>query len=293
MPEHFVAPPEWGWYIVWYFYCGGIAGGAYLLGTLLRLRGVARDAPVSRLAFMLSFAAMAVCPVLLTLDLGQPSRFWHMLIDTNDGGLAFKYWSPMSVGAWVLLIFGAFCTATFAAAVAQARGWEPKGRLGALLRLASHRRFLIAGSVFGLFLAGYTGVLLSVSNQPLWSDTWALGGLLLASGLSIAAAALVLLAKWNRADAATTGVLHDIDGSFIGLELLLLVVCFASLGSLGFEYARWPWLLLWLLVLAAIVGPIVLRRRAAGGGVIPAAAMVLVGGLALRIVVVFAPQAHA
>ena len=293
IPEHFAAPPEWGWYIVLYFYCGGIAGGAYLLGTLLKLRGNTHDAPVSRLAFMLSFAAMAVCPVLLTLDLGQPWRFWHMLIDRSHGGLAFKYWSPMSVGAWVLLVFGSFCTATFAASIAHAPGSEPKGRLGALLRIAYGRGFLLVGSVFGLFLAGYTGVLLSVSSQPLWSDTWALGGLFLASGLSIAAAALVLLATWRHADVATTGFLRDVDGSFIALELMLLVICFASLGSVGIEFARWPWLLLWLLVLAASVGSLVLRRRLAGAGVIPAAALVLVGGLALRIVVVFAPQAHA
>ena len=293
MPQHFVAPPEWGWYIVWYFYCGGIAGGAYLLGTLLKLRGGARDAPVANLAFVLSFAAMAVCPVLLILDLGQPGRFWHMLIDRSNGGLVFKYWSPMSVGGWVLLVFGGFCTASFAAAVAQRRGAEPKGRLGALLRFAGHPRFLVVGSVFGLFLAGYTGVLLSVSNQPFWSDTWALGGLFLASGLSVAAAALVLLARWRHADLATTGFLREVDGSFIALELMLLVLCFASLGSVGAEYARWPWLLLWLLVLGSSVGSLVVRRRVPGGGVVPAAAMVLVGGLALRIVVVFAPQAHA
>ena len=74
---------------------------------------------------------------------------------------------------------------------------------------------------------------------------------------------------------------------------MLLVICFASLGSVGVEYARWPWMLLWLLVLAASVGSLVVRRRTAGGGVVPAAAMVLIGGLALRIVVVFAPQAPA
>ena len=39
MPQHFVASPEWHWYIVWYFFLGGIAGGAYALGTLLRLVG--------------------------------------------------------------------------------------------------------------------------------------------------------------------------------------------------------------------------------------------------------------
>ena len=43
--------------------------------------------------------------------------------------------------------------------------------------------WITVGAVLGLFIAGYTGVLLAVSNQPVWSDTWALGGLFLASGL--------------------------------------------------------------------------------------------------------------
>jgi formate-dependent nitrite reductase membrane component NrfD len=43
MTEHFVAPPLWEWYIVWYFFLGGLAGGAYLIGTLLRLVGDPRD----------------------------------------------------------------------------------------------------------------------------------------------------------------------------------------------------------------------------------------------------------
>ena len=37
MPQHFVASPQWEWYIVWYFFLGGLAGGAYPLGTILRL----------------------------------------------------------------------------------------------------------------------------------------------------------------------------------------------------------------------------------------------------------------
>ncbi len=44
MPQHFVTPPQWEWYIVWYFFLGGLAGGAYLLGTILRLMGDERDA---------------------------------------------------------------------------------------------------------------------------------------------------------------------------------------------------------------------------------------------------------
>src|SRR5262249_45529646 len=113
MTEHFVAPPQWQWYIVWYFFLGGLAGGAYLIGTLLRLLGDARDQRIARLAFLLAFPAMIVCPILLTLDLGRPGRFWHMLVNSRTWGLNFKYWSPMSVGAWALLVFGFFATLSF------------------------------------------------------------------------------------------------------------------------------------------------------------------------------------
>ena len=40
-------------------------------------------------------------PVLLVMDLGRPMLFFNML-------RVFKYRSPMSVGAWILSLFGAF-----------------------------------------------------------------------------------------------------------------------------------------------------------------------------------------
>src|SRR5580765_9049743 len=59
MPQHFVAPPEWHWYIVWYFFLGGIAGGAYALGTLLRLVGDPQDEGAARTAFLVAFPTFA------------------------------------------------------------------------------------------------------------------------------------------------------------------------------------------------------------------------------------------
>jgi len=197
MPQHFVAPPQWEWYIVWYFFLGGLAGGAYLIGTLLRLLGDARDQRVARLAFLVAFLAMVICPILLTLDLGHPARFWHMLVNSRTGALNFKYWSPMSVGAWALLGFGFFATLSFIEALVQ----EGRLRHGLARGIADvmggvlGRLFMVLGALFGLFVAGYTGVLLSVSNQPVWSDTWALGGLFLASGLSVGAATLAIVAR--------------------------------------------------------------------------------------------------
>jgi formate-dependent nitrite reductase membrane component NrfD len=283
MAQHFVAPPQWEWYIVWYFFLGGLAGGAYLLGTLLRLFGDGRDAGVSRLAFLVALPALAICPILLTLDLGRPLRFWHMLVDSRTFGLNFKYWSPMSVGVWVLLIFGAFALVSFLEAfLGEERFPYLRGALG--------RLFTIVGAFFGVFLAGYTGVLLSVSNQPVWSDSWALGGLFLASGLSVAAAALVLLAPLSASGPSTEAKLSRADRFFIGLELVLLAVFFVTLGAMGARFLEPRWLGLWALVLVGTLVPLVLPRSVTRGRAWLAPCLVVVGGLALRIVVIFGAQ---
>src|SRR5262245_61058708 len=284
MPQHFVAPPQWEWYIVWYFFLGGLAGGAYLLGTILRLLGDRRDAGVARLAFLVAFPALAICPIVLTLDLGRPLRFWHMLIDSRTLGLNFKYWSPMSVGVWVLLIFSVFALVSFVEAVVG----EDRFRL---LRGAFGRLFLVVGAFFGVVLAGYTGVLLTVSNQPIWSDTWALGGLFLASGLSVAAAALALLA-WSAVGAPSTAAkLTRADRYFIALELAMLMLFFVSLGAMGARFLEPRWLILWAVVLVGTLVPLILSRSAHSGRMaLLAGCLVLLGAFALRMVVIFGAQ---
>jgi len=295
VPQHFVAPPQWEWYIVWYFFLGGLAGGAYLIGTLLRLLGDPRDEGAARLAFLVAFPAMAICPLLLTLDLGHPLRFWHMMVNSRTWALNFKYWSPMSVGAWALVGFGLFATLSFIEAlVRDGRLGHPIARgIAAVMGGALGRVFMVVGALLGLFVAGYTGVLLSVSNQPIWSDTWALGGLFLASGLSVSAATLGILAR-TRADAfATEGKLTRADRIFIVLELLLLVAFFATLGALAGRLFAPRWIVLWLLVAIGTLVPLVMSRAPGAGrrgSPVLAGWLVLLGGLALRIVVVFGAQ---
>jgi polysulfide reductase chain C len=155
------------------------------------------------------------------------------------------------------------------------------------------RVFMVVGALLGLFVAGYTGVLLSVSNQPIWSDTWALGGLFLASGLSVSAATLAILAR-TRADAfATEGKLTRADRIFIVLELLLLVAFFATLGALAGRLFAPRWIVLWLLVAIGTLVPLAMSRTPGAGrrgSPVLAGWLVLLGGLALRIVVVFGAQ---
>ena len=307
--EHFVRAPDWTWYILGYFFFAGLTGGCYALATLLRLVGDPLDEEAARLGFYASFVTVLVCPLLLTADLGASWwKFWHMLVDVTPGdtGLIFKYWSPMSVGAWALLVFGFFATVSaLEAFVLERRAGgssdAPARPLGGVLG----RAFNIVGGILALFFASYTGVLLSVSNQPIWSDTWMLGGLFLASGLSGSAALMALLTRYRPAASFSLGRLHEADGYFSILELALLVVFFITIGVAGAAGRTLPWLPLWVLALVGIGASLVAARGhmrirpAAGGSAVIArtradtlvvSLVVLLGVLALRAAVIFGAQ---
>ncbi|TMG36572.1 MAG: polysulfide reductase [Chloroflexi bacterium] len=293
--EHFTVAPHWEWWILGYFFLAGIAGGSYALGTMLRLVGDRRDQPAARVAFLIAFPVLVVCPILLTVDLGQPFRFWHMLIDSSSGVPVFKYWSPMSLGAWALTVFGIFAFVSFVEAlVLDGRIRHPLGnRLARALSGIFGRLFLVVGTLLGLFVAGYTGVLLSVSNQPVWSDTWTLCGLFFVSGLS-AATAVIGIWVWRRRDArVTTEKLSEADRYFVIMELVLLALFFITLGSVVSKILSGGWLLLWLLVLAGALVPLAVHFRPAWARQVPPlvpAVFALVGVLALRAVIIFSAQ---
>jgi len=307
--QHFVRSPEWTWYILFYFFLAGLSGGSYLIATLLRLRGDPADEPAARLGYYVAFPPMLVSPLLLALDLTQPARFWHMLWNTTPGeaGLNFKYWSPMSVGAWALVVFGAIATVSFVEVLVRDRVIR-LGFADRVVRVLDGTRgkiFNAVGAVFGLFIAGYTGVLLSVSNQPVWSDTWALGGLFLASGLTGSAALLLLLTRYRSQARASVGMLELSERMYALLELALIgvfVITLIPAGALG-EVFGFPWLLLWLVVLAGLLpglGPLFTARLAvtADGAVtvpvarvaVAAPSLVLLGVLALRAAIIFSIQ---
>ena len=48
--NYFVASPDWGVWIIAYFYLGGIAAGAYFLAILIEWFGAEEDRPLARIA---------------------------------------------------------------------------------------------------------------------------------------------------------------------------------------------------------------------------------------------------
>jgi protein NrfD len=297
----FTASPHWAWWITLYFFVGGIAGSAFFLASLLHLFGRPPDRPLVRLGYYVAVVGVFISGFLLTIDLPRPLRFWHMLIQNHTGEPMFKPWVPMSVGVWGLLLFGLFSFLAALAALSEERE-RPRLLQSAPVRILRRRGpsivIAVLGSIFGLLIAGYTGVLLAVTNRPIWADSTLLGLLFLVSGASTGAAALILLAVWRRAGhPASLDWLSWFDRNVLILELLVLIVFLVSLGSVARVFLSWWGALLVVGVVGAgILIPLLLERGDrvhAPRHLVRSASLVLLGGFLLRVVVLFsANQIH-
>jgi formate-dependent nitrite reductase membrane component NrfD len=304
---------------VLYFFLGGLAGGSYCLAAIIDLFGRPEDRPLARLGYYVAFPCVVLSGPLLTADLGKPLRFWHMMIESHTYRPMFKYWSPMSIGAWALLVFGLFTFLSFLGALAEegqpstaASGvakapasirWPAAlrtigGRWPTLRRLSAPsglgRVISLFGAVFGLYIAGYTGVLLAVTNRPIWSDTPLLGMLFVVSAASTSAALLMLLA--HRSGWTLPGLvnLHRMEDWVITLELGVLVALMVSLGPVLRAWLNAWGLSLVIVIILGMVAPLVLSwraRRLRQWNRTTGAVLVLVAGFLLRVIIVFSAEA--
>lgn len=300
MPEvvpstFFTDPPHWGWLIVWYFFLGGLAGGAAFIAALLELIGRPADRPLVRIAYYIAFPAMVIGTLLLIIDLGRPERFWHMVIQSETGRPMLKPWSPISFGTWLVALFTIFTFLGFLRAIVE-DGYVRWPALAGGLRRLPWKVVAVIGGLLGLWVAGYTGVLLTVTNRPIWGDTAFMGLLFLISGASTAAAALILAGHTLRV-APPTSVrrLERLDVGMMVLELLALVALVVSLGAVARVWLSWWGALLVIgVVLAGILVPLALHWRPSLLGrqaSVTAAVLVLIGGFLLRVVIILSSEA--
>lgn len=291
---YFSASPDWGWLIVLYFFFGGLAGGCYFLAGLIDLVGRAEDRPLARLGYFIAFPCVILSALLLTFDLHRPLRFWHMLIESNTFRPMFKIWSPISLGSWALLIFGLFALLSFLSSLTEdnrldwprTRLFRPPGVLGSIIALV--------GGLVAFFVAGYTGVLLAVTNRPIWSDTPLLGMLFIISAASISAALMFLLAHASRRAMPDLAALHRMDAWVVALEFFVLIAVMISLGPLFRAWLNaWGLLLFFGVIVVGMLIPLALYWRRDWLGDLNAtttAALILLGGFLLRLVIVFSAQ---
>lgn len=296
----FTTPAHWTWYIIPYFFIGGIAGGAFFIAGALDLLGRAEDAPVVRWGYVIAAAGAVVSGILLILDLNQPLRFWHLLVRADNFPLPIiKPWSPISVGSWGLTFFGAAASA-MALAILSSHGtlpWKwPRIFRAGWLKIP----LILAGMGFGLFVASYTGVLLSVTNRPVWADSPLVGAMFVASGLSTATAALLVAVSTTGGSVpgSVRKRLSHLDTRLLLLELLAIAAFLVSLGPvIDLWISGWGILLVFGVIGAGILAPLAIQHRPTWfRGVLPerrelaAAVLVLVGGFLLRTVIVLVSE---
>jgi formate-dependent nitrite reductase membrane component NrfD len=307
----FVADPHWGWWIIWYFFLGGIAAGAYFTSALIELVGAEQDRRLARAGYIVAFPMIVVCGVLLILDLDRPTRFWHMLVrselvheawaagwplSARGWGLMFqapllKYWSPMSIGSWALSLFGLCSLLSFEATLwpqGRIARWMERPRFGTAIR--------VLGCGVGFFVAAYTGALLTATNQPIWSDSAWIAALFLTSAASTGAAAMAVLLRWNKtADAQSLANFERADLVAVCMELAIFAVFLISLGSLlSVLLSTWHGRLLAIAVpVLGMLVPLAIHLRPRWGGrhaATLAAVCVLLGGFLLRYAILSTPR---
>jgi formate-dependent nitrite reductase membrane component NrfD len=58
--------PDWHLLIVWYFFLGGIAGGAYFTAAIADNFGSRKDKSVIRIGYVLALLLIGLCGILLS-----------------------------------------------------------------------------------------------------------------------------------------------------------------------------------------------------------------------------------
>lgn len=204
--------PLWRWEIIWYFFFGGLAAGNYVIASIVSLFGAQDDRVVARAGYYLSLLTLLPCPLLLIKDLGRPERFLHML-------RLFKVKSPMSMGTWALVSFSLFSGIT---AVIQAARDGLLGRWwGARVLAALPQRLIsLPGTASGLFLGGYTGVLLTATSVPLWSRSKVLGAVFISSAISTSSALISLVLRLTGAPAHALHKLERFEWAALIVEMV-------------------------------------------------------------------------
>ncbi len=288
---------NWGWEIPVYLFLGGLVAGLLIaVSAVVLLRGREGVTEGMRRGLLATPVLLSLGMGALFLDLTYKLHVWRFYT-------AFKPAAPMSWGSWILLavypVMALMVMALPPALLAKPleNGRSLVGRVAAWS--GRHLRALaLAGLAGGALLGVYTGVLLSATGaQPLWSSG-ALGLLFLASGASAGVAALMLLERDHDASA----MLARADVGLIAAELVAVGLWLAALRSQGPRFRDAAALVLWGeyapvfvgfvlfggLILPATLEGMALKGRASHSRLVPA--LVLVGGMLLRVVIVYAGQ---
>ena len=234
----------WHWHIPLYLFLGGLAAGLLFFASLYVLLNKEKEMKtIVKYGPLIASIAIVIGLVALLLDLTNKPYFWRLYT-------TIRLESPMSWGAWTLLAItpiGLVWSATYFKEIWPSINlknklvgilffplkssedksvnwdwrwkWLREFELFAIKQRKNMARILV---VLAPVLGIYTGILLSAFNaRPLW-NTSILGPLFLVSGLSTAAALIIIISK-DHTERKTIG---KVDLGLIAVELFLITHLF-------------------------------------------------------------------
>ena len=291
---------QWGMPIIVYIFLGGLAGGAYLIAALADLCDLEEKKTVAKIGFSVALPAIVVGGFCLIGDLGRADRFLNVL-------MIYKFTSPMSVGVWGVITFTFFSIISFLMIHGMDEDSTGIWKLGYYISLIVPRKAINAiGASVAVFLAGYTGVLLTETSRPFWSDTPFLGALFIASGVSTAIAFIYFFFSMKKSDEnghieLSKYKLKLVDNMAIFAELVIIFFMIVELkNEHEFVLPGSVSSLFWIgVVLIGLVIPLIFNfysiinyrikgKKLSKSFITPL--LILIGGFLLRYVVVIAGQ---
>jgi formate-dependent nitrite reductase membrane component NrfD len=286
----------WHWQIPIYLFLGGLAAGILFFAGVFTIMGKEHkmNATVKIAPLIVPFV-LILGLFMLFLDLKHKLYFWQLYT-------TIRLESPMGWGAWVLMIITPISIIWSASYVREFfPNWDWKFKfLNTFEAWVIRNRILIAWpmTIYAVILGIYTGILLSAFNaRPLW-NTAILGPLFLVSGMSTAAAVIILMSK----DHKERKIMGRIDILLIIIELFFIVHLLMGFlaGSevqidaanlfLGGKFTA-PFFT--FVVLLGLIFPATLEILELKGYKLPViipAILVLIGGLIFRFLIVEAGQ---
>ncbi|MEE8303515.1 MAG: NrfD/PsrC family molybdoenzyme membrane anchor subunit, partial [Candidatus Tectomicrobia bacterium] len=180
----------WGKKVSLYIWTKSIAAGAFLLSSIGVGLGLVPDSPLLTWASsILALLFLAITTILLVTDLKRPERFYTILLRPQ-----WRSW--LTIGSYILVVYGAFLGLSFLTAMFGATGL---------------RHFLLwPGGIAAVLAAIYTGFLFGqAKGRDLWLSP-ALPVHLLVQTLVAGAASLAIVGIVVTSNDPTKGLLHNV-----------------------------------------------------------------------------------
>jgi formate-dependent nitrite reductase membrane component NrfD len=289
----------WHWQISLYLFLGGLAAGILVFSSLVVLFGKEKNFEGAvKYATLIPPIALVIGLFVLIIDLSHMWYAWRLYV-------TFRITSPMSWGAWTLLLvtpLSFLWVASYFKEYFPTWNWYGGylAKIQGIIDWLSKNRKLMAWILLpsSIILGIYTGILLSAFNaRPLWNNS-ILGPLFLTSGLSTGAAMIILFGRSHK----ERKLFSQIDLILIAIELFLIVHMIMGMlaGSqvqleasellLGGEFTVTFWV---FVVLLGLIFPALLEIFELIGFKVPVyipALLVLMGGIVFRFVMIDAGQ---